>query len=122
MHYIFDVLLAIVAEVTAHYNFITYNTKMKAVTIMKEKYFPILRAILKNKNVPEDSLEIIKKDDFIIFLSSRFFDITNFEILNTFGQIGVKFELITAYEKNGLVETQVIIRCDEFEKVEKYFE
>ena len=33
------------------YNFITYNTKMKAVTIMKEKYFPILRAILKNKNV-----------------------------------------------------------------------
>ena len=40
---------------------------MKAVTIMKEKYFPILRAILKNKKVPEDSLEIIKKDDFIIF-------------------------------------------------------
>ena len=34
---------------------------MKAVTIMKEKYFPILRAILKNKKVPEDSLEIIKK-------------------------------------------------------------
>ena len=34
----------------------------------------------------------------------------------------MKFELITAYEKNGLVETQVIIRCDEFEKVEKYFE
>ena len=95
---------------------------MKAVTIMKEKYFPILRAILKNKNVPEDSLEIIRKDDFIIFVSSRFFDITNFEILNTFGQIGVKFELITAYEKNRLVETQVIIRCDEFEKVEKYFE
>ena len=45
---------------------------MKAVTIMKEKYFPILRAILKNKKVPEDSLEIIKKDDFIIFVSSRF--------------------------------------------------
>ena len=80
------------------YNFITYNTKMKAVTIMKEKYFPILRAILKNKNVPEDSLEIIKKDDFIIFYQVDF-DITNFEILNTFGQIGVKFELITAYEK-----------------------
>ena len=48
--------------------------------------------------------------------------VPNFEILNTFGQIGVKFELITAYEKNRLVETQVIIRCDEFEKVEKYFE
>ena len=96
---------------------------MKAVTIMKEKYFPDIKSHFKNKNVPEDSLEIIKKDDFIIFLSSRFFDITNFEILNTFGQIGVKFELITAYEKkNGLVETQVIIRCDEFEKVEKYFE
>lgn len=45
---------------------------MKAVTIMKEKYFPILRAILKNK-VPEDSLEIIKKDDFIIFVSSKIF-------------------------------------------------
>ena len=34
---------------------------MKAVTIMKEKYFPILRAILKNKKSSEDSLEIIKK-------------------------------------------------------------
>ena len=95
---------------------------MKAVTIMKEKYFPILRAILKNKNVPEDSLEIIKKMILLFFYQVDFFDITNFEILNTFGQIGVKFELITAYEKNGLVETQVIIRCDEFEKVEKYFE
>ena len=94
---------------------------MKAVTIMKEKYFPILRAILKNKNVPEDSLEIIKKM-ILLFFYQVDFDITNFEILNTFGQIGVKFELITAYEKNGLVETQVIIRCDEFEKVEKYFE
>ena len=62
---------------------------MKAVTIMKEKYFPDIKSHFKNKkNVPEDSLEIIKKDDFIIFLSSRFFDITNFEILNTFGQIG----------------------------------
>ena len=89
---------------------------------MKEKYFPILRAILKNKNVPEDSLEIIKKMILLFFYQVDFFDITNFEILNTFGQIGVKFELITAYEKNGLVETQVIIRCDEFEKVEKYFE
>ena len=58
----------------------------------------------------------------LFFYQVDFFDITNFEILNTFGQIGVKFELITAYEKNGLVETQVIIRCDEFEKVEKYFE
>ena len=58
----------------------------------------------------------------LFFYQIDFFDITNFEILNTFGQIGVKFELITAYEKNGLVETQVIIRCDEFEKVEKYFE
>ena len=95
---------------------------MKAVTIMKEKYFLILRAILKNKNVPEDSLEIIKKKMILLFFYQvDFFDITNFEILNTFGQIGVKFELITAYEKNGLVETQVIIRCDEFEKVEKYF-
>ena len=62
---------------------------MKAVTIMKEKYFLDIKSHFKNKNVPEDSLEIIKKkDDFIIFLSSRFFDITNFEILNTFGQIG----------------------------------
>ena len=58
----------------------------------------------------------------LFFYQKIDFDITNFEILNTFGQIGVKFELITAYEKNGLVETQVIIRCDEFEKVEKYFE
>ena len=58
----------------------------------------------------------------LLFFYQVDFDITNFEILNTFGQIGVKFELITAYEKNGLVETQVIIRCDEFEKVEKYFE
>ena len=40
---------------------------------MKEKYFPILRAILKNKNVPEDSLEIIKKMILLFFLSSRFF-------------------------------------------------
>ena len=51
---------------------------MKAVNNYERKYFLILRAILKNKNVPEDSLEIIKKDDFIIFLSSRFFDINKF--------------------------------------------
>ena len=61
---------------------------MKAVTIMKEKYFLILRAILKNKNVPEDSLEIIKKMILLFFYQVDFFDITNFEILNTFGQIG----------------------------------
>ena len=54
------------------YNFITYNTKMKAVTIMKEKYFPILRAILKNKNVPEDSLEIIKKMILLFFYQVDF--------------------------------------------------
>ena len=34
----------------------------------------------------------------LFFYQVDFFDITNFEILNTFGQI-VKFELITAYEK-----------------------
>ena len=38
---------------------------------MKEKYFPILRAILKNKNVPEDSLEIIKKDDILVELKIK---------------------------------------------------
>ena len=61
---------------------------MKAVNNYERKIFPDIKSHFKNKNVPEDSLEIIKKDDFIIFLSSRFFDITNFEILNTFGQIG----------------------------------
>ena len=45
---------------------------MKAVTIMKEKYFPILRAILKNKNVPEDSLEIIKKMILLFFYQVDF--------------------------------------------------
>ena len=45
---------------------------MKAVTIMKEKYFLILRAILKNKNVPEDSLEIIKKMILLFFYQVDF--------------------------------------------------
>ena len=65
---------------------------------MKEKYFLILRAILKNKNVPEDSLEIIKKM-ILLFFYQVDFDITNFEILNTSWSDRVKFELITAYEK-----------------------
>ena len=45
---------------------------MKAVTIMKRKIFPDIKSHFKKKKVPEDSLEIIKKDDFIIFVSSRF--------------------------------------------------
>ena len=34
----------------------------------------------------------------LLFFYQVDFDITNFEILNTFGQIGVKFELITLWK------------------------
>ena len=45
---------------------------MKAVTIMKEKYFPDIKSHFKNKNVPEDSLEIIKKMILLFFYQVDF--------------------------------------------------
>ena len=56
-----------------------------------------------------------------MFSSTNYFDVINFEILNIFGYIGVKFEIITAYENGKLVETQIIVDDIELIKVEKFF-
>ena len=65
-------------------------------------------------------MKLLKKDGSTCFLSTNYFDVINFEILNIFGYIGVKFEIITAYENGKLVETQIIVDDIELIKVEKF--
>ena len=87
---------------------------------MKKNFIAIIKNILKNKNIPKYCFEIIEKDGSTCFLSTNYFDVINFEILNIFGYIGVKFEIITAYENGKLVETQIIVDDIELIKVEKF--
>ena len=89
---------------------------------MKKNFIAIIKNILKNKNILNIVLKLLKKmDGSTCFLSTNYFDVINFEILNIFGYIGVKFEIITAYENGKLVETQIIVDDIELIKVEKFF-
>ena len=89
---------------------------------MKKNFIAIIKNILKNKNILNIVLKLLKKDGSTCFLSTNYFDVINFEILNIFGYIGVKFEIITAYENGKLVETQIIVDDIELIKVEKFFD
>ena len=50
---------------------------------MKKNFIAIIKNILKNKNIPKYCFEIIEKDGSTCFLSTNYFDVINFEILNT---------------------------------------
>ena len=89
---------------------------------MKKNFIAIIKNILKNKNIPKYCFEIIEKMEVLVFFRQITFDVINFEILNIFGYIGVKFEIITAYENGKLVETQIIVDDIELIKVEKFFD
>ena len=49
---------------------------------MKKNFIAIIKNILKNKNIPKYCFEIIEKDGSTCFLSTNYFDVINFEILN----------------------------------------
>ena len=88
---------------------------------MKKNFIAIIKNILKNKISLNIVLKLLKRWKYL-FSSTNYFDVINFEILNIFGYIGVKFEIITAYENGKLVETQIIVDDIELIKVEKFFD
>ena len=103
------------------YNYSKKIIKKKRYHRNEKEFYCNYKNILKNKNIPKYCFEIIEKDGSTCFLSTNYFDVINFEILNIFGYIGVKFEIITAYENGKLVETQIIVDDIELIKVEKFF-
>ena len=104
------------------FRYVREQLEIKGKIEMKKNFIAIIKNILKTKNIPKYCFEIIEKDGSTCFLSTNYFDVINFEILNIFGYIGVKFEIITAYENGKLVETQIIVDDIELIKVEKFFD
>ena len=64
------------------YNYSKKIIKKSVIIEMKKNFIAIIKNILKNKNIPKYCFEIIEKDGSTCFLSTNYFDVINFEILN----------------------------------------
>lgn len=57
----------------------------------------------------------------ICFIIKNNFEATSYLLLNIFGSIGVKFQIVPAYHENSLVELQILITKNEFQKIKKSY-
>ena len=69
-------------EMETSFRYVREQLEIKGKIEMKKNFIAIIKNILKNKNILNIVLKLLKKDGSTCFLSTNYFDVINFEILN----------------------------------------
>ena len=93
---------------------------------MIDKYINHIKGIVKFDGVDPDELEIMVKDDKMIFLYESHFSLISMNLLNFLGKEGMKFDFVLgadSYEdfaKDKINSIQITVDIGELEKMNDY--
>lgn len=93
---------------------------------MIDKYINHIRGLVKFNGVDTDELEIIVKDDKIIFLYESHFSLISMSLLNFLGKEGMKFDFVLGadceedFAKDKIDSIQITVDIGELSKMNNY--
>lgn len=93
---------------------------------MIDKYINHIRGLVKFNGVDPDELEIIVKDDKIIFLYESHFFLISMSLLNFLGKEGTKFDFVLGadseedFAKDKINSIQITVDIGELSKMNNY--
>lgn len=93
---------------------------------MIDKYINHIRGIVKFDGVDPDELEIMVKDDKMIFLYESHFSLISINLLNFLGKEGMKFDFVLGansekdFAKDKIDSIQITVDIGELSKMNNY--